>query len=142
MQPSTSAANPDAYVAGLAGWQRACVEDLRAAVRAAAPLEEVVKWRHLVYLSNGPVLLIRAEETRVLFGFWRGQRLQALEPRLKAGGKYEMATLELRKGMTISAEHARRLAREAVSLNQTCGDPTKDALPPRVGKPKPGRTTS
>ena len=139
MQPSTSAANPDAYVAGLAGWQREFVEKLRAAVRAAAPLEEVVKWRHLVYLSNGPVLLIRAEEERVLFGFWRGQRLQALEPRLKAGGKYEMATLELREGMTISAASVRRLAREAVSLNATLGDPTKDVLPVRAGKAKPAR---
>jgi hypothetical protein len=42
-----------------------------------------------------PFLLIRAEERRVLFGFWRGQRLRGIEPRLKPGGKYEMATLEL-----------------------------------------------
>lgn len=139
MQASRPAANPDAYVAGLDGWQRDCVEKLRAAVRAAAPLEEVVKWRHLVYLSNGPVLLIRAEEERVLFGFWRGQRLQAIEPRLKPGGKYEMATLELREGMAISVANVRRLAREAMSLNQTCGDPTKDVLPVRVEKPKPRR---
>ena len=32
----------------------------------------------LVYFSNGPVLLIRAEDERVLFGFWRGQRLASL----------------------------------------------------------------
>ena len=142
MQASNPAANPDAYVADLHGWQRECVEKLRAAVRAAAPLEEVVKWRHLVYLSNGPVLLIRAEEKRVLFGFWRGQRLRAIEPRLKAGGKYEMATLELREGMTISAASARRLTREAVSLNTSCGDPTKDVLPMRAARPKPRRHKS
>lgn len=142
MQPSTSAANPDAYVASLHGWQRERVEKLRAVVRAAAPLEEVVKWRHLVYLSNGPVLLIRAEAERVLFGFWRGQRLQAIEPRLKSGGKYEMATLELRDGTAISAARVRRLAREAMSLNATCGDPTKDALPVRVEKQKPRRASS
>ena len=52
----------------------------------------------LVYFANGPVLLIRAEEERVLFGFWRGQRLREIEPRLKPGGKYEMATLEFREG--------------------------------------------
>lgn len=119
MQASKPSGNPDAYVASLHGWQRECVENLRATVRAAAALEEVVKWRHLVYLSNGPVLLIRAEQTRVLFGFWRGQRLQAIEPRLKAGGKYEMATLELREGMAITAARVRRLVREAVSLNET-----------------------
>lgn len=127
MRRTTPAADPDAYVAGLAGWQRACVESLRAAVRKAAPLEETVKWGHLVYLSNGPVLLIRAEETRVLFGFWRGQRLRAIEPRLKAGGKYEMATVELREGAVLTPSLASRLAREAVALNLSLGDPTRAA---------------
>jgi hypothetical protein len=125
MKKSAPAANPDAYVAGLDGWRRECVEDLRAAVRSAATLEEAVKWGHLVYFSNGPVLLIRAEEQRVLFGFWRGRRLRAIEPGLKPGGKYEMATLELREGTTLDAANARQLAKEAVALNQTLGDPTR-----------------
>ncbi len=125
MKKSAPAANPDAYVAALGGWQRPCVENLRAAVRGAAALEEVIKWGHLVYFSNGPVLLIRAEEQRVLFGFWRGQRLQAIEPRLKAGGKYQMATLELREGMTITSAVARRLTKQAVALNKSIGNPTR-----------------
>jgi hypothetical protein len=77
------------------------------------------------YFDNGPVLLIRAEENRVLFGFWRGQRLRETEPRLKPGGKYEMATLELREGDTIKPAVATRLAREAVVLNRAVGDPTR-----------------
>lgn len=125
MRKVPPAANPDAYVDALTGWRRACVEELRAAVRKAAKLEEVIKWGHLVYFSNGPVLLIRAEEQRVLFGFWRGQRLQEIEPRLKGGGKYEMASLELREGMSIKPTVARRLAKEAVALNKSIGDPTK-----------------
>lgn len=125
MKKTVPAANPDAYVASLDGWQRGCVENLRATVHSSATLEEVVKWGHLVYLCNGPVLLIRAEEQRVLFGFWRGQRLRAIEPALKPGGKYEMATLELREGMRISAATARRLTKEAEALNKTLGDPTR-----------------
>lgn len=125
MKKAAPAANPDAYVSGLDGWQRGCVEGLRAAVRSAATLQEAVKWGHLVYLSNGPVLLIRAEEQRVLFGFWRGQRLRAIEPGLKPGGKYEMAMLELREGMAISPARVRRLAKEAATLNKTLGDPTR-----------------
>jgi hypothetical protein len=124
MKKTKPAANPDAYVAALDGWQRKCVEALRETVRATADLEEVIKWGHLVYLANGPVLLIRAEESRVLFGFWRGQRLRAIEPGLKPGGKYEMATLELRAGMTVATATVRRLTREAAGLNKKLGDPT------------------
>jgi hypothetical protein len=133
MRRSTPAANPDAYVAGLGGWQRECVDHLRAAVRAASPLEEVVKWGHLVYLSNGPVLLIRAEEQRVLLGFWRGQRLLSIERRLEPGGKYEMATLVLREGMPVSTRTVRRLTKEAVTLNKKLGDPTRVARPGKEG---------
>lgn len=129
MMKTKPAASPDAYVAGLDGWQRDCVTNLRASVRAAATLEEVVKWGHLVYLSNGPVLLIRAEAQRVLFGFWRGQRLRAIAPALEPGGKYEMATLELHEGDTLGATTARRLTKQAVALNRTLGDPTRDARP-------------
>lgn len=102
---------------------------LRKSVRAASALGESIKWGHLVYHQNGPVLLIRAESDRVLFGFWRGQRLSEIEPRLKKGGKYEMATLELREGMTIAASTVRRLTQDAVALNKTLGDPTKAAKP-------------
>ena len=129
MKKLTPAAGPDAYVFALDGWRRECVESLRVNVRAISALEEVVKWGHLVYLANGPTLLIRAEEERVLFGFWRGQRLSAIEPRLKKGGKYEMATIELREGMTVKPSVVRRLAREAVALNQTLGNPTRAAKP-------------
>lgn len=127
MKKSVPASSPDAYVAALAGWQRKCVEQLRAAVREAATLEEVIKWGNVVYLSNGPVLVIRAEGERVLFGFWRGQRLRALEPRLRPGGKYEMATVELREGMTIEPAVVRRLVHDAVRLNEQLGDPRDDA---------------
>jgi hypothetical protein len=129
MKKSPVAASPDAYVAALAGWRRTCVEELRAAVRAVATLDEVVKWGHLVYLANGPVLLIRAEEERVLLGFWRGQRLRSLEPRLRPGGKYEMATIELREGAAIGAAAVRRLAAAAVALDARLGDPTRLARP-------------
>ena len=124
MQKSKPAANPDAYVDALRGWQRDIVVALRTSVRAAARFDEVVKWGHLVYLSNGPVLLIRAEQQRVLFGFWRGRKLCDIEPRLRPGGKYEMATLELREGDTIAGAVARRLAKQAAALNRTLGDPT------------------
>jgi hypothetical protein len=122
-------ASPDAYVAALDGWRHKLVAELRKNVLAAGTLDEQIKWGHLVYFANGPVLLIRAEDERVLFGFWRGQRLVDLEPRLKKGGKYEMATLEFREGKTIKPTTVRRLTNAAIDLNQQFGDPTQAAKP-------------
>jgi hypothetical protein len=140
---------PDAYVDALTGWRREAVVRLRGAVRGAGALDEVVKWGHLVYQASGPVLLIRAEEERVLLGFWRGKRLTALEPRLVPGGKHEMATMVVKEGTTLGAATLRRLAREAVALNLRLGDPTLAArragakratAPKRSTAPKaPGR---
>jgi hypothetical protein len=126
VRKTVPAASPDAYVAALAGWQRPCVEALRAAVRAASTFDEVIKWGHLIYFAKGPVLLIRAEEQRVLLGFWRGRRLRTIESRLKPGGKYEMATIEIREAVIIDSATVGRLAAKAASLNRTLGDPTKE----------------
>ncbi|WP_363798200.1 DUF1801 domain-containing protein [Lysobacter firmicutimachus] len=124
MKKSVPAASPDAYVAALDGWRRPLVEGLRRATLAAGTLDERIKWGHLVYFSNGPVLLIRAEEKRVLFGFWRGKRLVELEPRLKPGGKYELATMTLLEGDTIAATQVKKLVKSAIELNRSVGDPT------------------
>jgi hypothetical protein len=96
-------------------------------VRAGSKFEEQIKWGHLVYLANGPVMLIRAEEERVLLGFWRGQRLRELEPRLRPGGKYEMASVELREGDVIASASVKKLACEAARLNERLGDPARVA---------------
>jgi len=124
MQRSVIAESPDAYVASLSGWRARYVAALRSAVLEAAPLREVIKWGHLVYFSQGPVLLIRAEETRILLGFWRGQRLLTVEPRLKAGGKYEMATLELVESTPVKRSIVLQLVAMAAAFNMSHGDPT------------------
>ena len=124
MKKLKPAESPDAYVASLTGWQQRYVQALRSTVVSTAPLRETIKWSHLVYFSNGPVLLIRAEEKRVLFGFWRGKRLRGIEPRLKPGGKYEMATLALVEETPLEHATVVALVKEAVALNAVHGDPT------------------
>ncbi|WP_082610196.1 DUF1801 domain-containing protein [Bosea sp. Root381] len=119
------AASPDAYVEALSGWQRALVEQLRQAVLTAAELDERIKWTNLVYFSDGPVLLIRAEAERVLLGFWRGKRLRDIEPRLKPSGKFELANIVLREGDGIAPDLVDRLVSDAVALNRELGDPTR-----------------
>jgi hypothetical protein len=125
MKKAVPAADPEAYVEALTGWQRPLVEGIRATVRKSTRLEEVIKWGNLVYLSSGPALMIRAEDERVLFGFWRGQQMRDIEPRLKPGGKYEMATVELREGDGIAPATVRRLVKKAMRLNAALGDPTR-----------------
>ncbi|GAA0636181.1 DUF1801 domain-containing protein [Brevundimonas lenta] len=127
MRKSPPPSSPDAYVAALDGWRRELVERLRAAALSVDGMVEVIKWGHIVYLQDGPALLIRAEEERVLFGFWRGQRLRGIEPRLKPGGKYEMATLDLREGDDIAHEIAVDLARAAAQMNSDLGRPDRPA---------------
>ncbi len=126
-----AAASPDIYVRSLSGWRRDRVEMLRAAVLGAAALDEAIKWGHLVYSASGPVALIRAEESRLLFGFWRGQRLREIEPRLKPGGKYEMARLEISEATPVDPAVVGALVRRAAALNAELGDPTRATKGPQ-----------
>ena len=117
-------ASPDEYVQSIGGWQRDRVDMLRAIASDVGDSDETVKWGHLVYMANGPAFMIRAEESRVLFGFWRGKRMLDIEPRMIGTGKYEMKTLDLREDTSIDPAIAERLIREAIKLNRTVGNPT------------------
>ena len=117
-------ASPDDYVQSIGGWQRDRVELLRGNAHRIGDSEETVKWGHLVYMANGPAFLIRAEENRVLFGFWRGKRMLDIEPRMTGTGKYEMKTLDLREDAVIDPSVAERLIVKAIQLNRTIGNPT------------------
>jgi len=125
MKKKAPAANGCAYVEGLKGWQRVCVETLREAVTRTKLFAEEVKWGHLVYSANGPALLIRAEDARVILGLWRGQRLKDIAPSLVAGGKYEMARIVFGPDDAVNAALTKRLAIAAHALNARLGDPTK-----------------
>jgi hypothetical protein len=119
-----AAESPDAYIAALSGWQLELCTMLRAAVMRAAAFEETIKWTNLVFLANGPCILIRAEEKRVLLGFWRGKRLCEIEPRIKASGKYELGNLIMTEETVIDVAVIERLAAEAYRLNFDLGNPS------------------
>jgi len=122
-----AAESPDAYVAALSGWQRKHCEMMRAAIMTAAAFEETIKWTNLVFMANGPCILIRAEEHRVLLGFWRGKRLCDLEPRIKASGKYELGNLVMTEATEVSPKMVAALAAEAFRLNAELGNPAAGA---------------
>ena len=120
-----NAASPEADLAALKGWRRELVDHLRDNVLAAAKLAEGIKYGNLFYTSNGPAVVIRAEDKRVLLAFFRGKRMREIEPRLKPSGKYELANIVLVEGDALAAGTIRKLAKEAVALNKRLGDPTK-----------------
>lgn len=119
-----AAASPDAYVEALSGWQRERVEMLRAAINAGGDFQEIIKWHNLVFVSNGLCMLIRAEEARVLLGFWRGKRLLHMDSRIKATGKYELANLVMVEETQVDSVLMTQLASAAAALNLEYGDPT------------------
>lgn len=126
--PGTAAmqsfASPEAFIAALDGWRLDLVTMLRAAVDAGGAFDQQIKWGNLVFASNGLAILIRAEEHRVLLGFWRGKRLTGIEPRIKPSGKYELGNIVLFEGDSIEPAQVTRLAAAAADLNRTLGDPT------------------
>ena len=124
MMKGPVAANPDAYVGALSGWQRPCVEMLRSAIHAGGAFDETIKWKNLLFLSNGPAIVIRAEQHRVIFALFRGKRLRRLDARIKASGKFELANLIVTGPDQLDPEAITLLASEAAALNAEFGDPT------------------
>jgi hypothetical protein len=120
-----AAANPDAFVQELSGWQLELVTMLRTAVNAGAAFDEIIKWGNLIFVHGGLCLLIHVEDHRVVFGFFRGKRLTALEPRIKPSGKYELGNIVFFEGDWLDPAHVAALARAAATLNDELGDPTR-----------------
>jgi len=125
MRKGPLAATPEEYVQSIDGWQRDRVEMLRDIAAKVGDSQEIVKWGHLVYMTDGPTFLIRAEDDRVLLGFWRGKRMMDIEPRMVGGGKYELRTLHMFEDTEIDPAIAERLMRESIALNYSLGNPTK-----------------
>jgi hypothetical protein len=117
-------ASPDAFVDAQDSWRRPLVETLRAAVLAAAPFEEAIKWGNLVFMSGGFCMLIHVEDHRVMLGFLRGKRLAELEPRIRPSGKYELGNWTFVEGDGVDTDHVTALAARAAALNAELGDPT------------------
>lgn len=124
MIKGTAAENPDAYVEALSGWQRNYVEMLRAAFHAGGDFSETIKWTNLLFVSNGPCIVVRAEETRVIIAFFRGKRLVHLDPRIKPSGKFELANFIVKADPGLDPAVVTQWAREAAALNAELGSPT------------------
>lgn len=99
-------------------------EMMRAAIMAAADFAETIKWTNLLFSTQGPCIVIRAEEQPVILALFRGKRLAHLDPRIKPSGKYELGNLILDEPSPIDHVTIERIAAEAARLNAVQGDPT------------------
>ena len=98
---------------------------LRDVVRAAAPeAQEKIKWAQPVFEDNGPFCYINAFKNHVNFGFWRGVELLNEAGVLEGSGE-KMCHVKVTGLEDIQDEVFGDLAREAVALNRSKGDPTK-----------------
>ena len=119
-----AAKTPEEWFAIYSGWPRACAEALREAIVAGAIFEQKIKWGNLMFAHHGLCVLIHVDDARVILGFFRGKRLCALDPAIKASGKYELGNITFRAGDPVDPERIARLAAAAAALNVELGDPT------------------
>ena len=109
----------------LIGRRQAALEELRDRLQARARAELIVSTQMDVLAHAQLILTVTSALHDVIFGFWRGRSLRSIEPRLKPGGKYEMATLELVEGTPLLQATVSQLAKRAAELNGSLGNPTQ-----------------
>lgn len=114
-------------MAGLAKPQAEVVTALRQLIKQAAPkATESIKWAQPVYEDNGPFAFIQAHRQHVTFGFWRGAQMSDPRGILEGDGE-RMRHVKLASVADIRKTELQRMVREAVTMNQTLGDPTRRA---------------
>lgn len=119
-------ANVDEYIASLEGWKADVVAKARQIVLAAAPeATEAIKWSQPVYSTNGPCIYVKAFKDSVNFGFWWGIHLDDPKGLLQGTGD-KMRHVKLTSLEDIHEEALADFVRQAIELNETQGDPTKD----------------
>jgi hypothetical protein len=121
MQKAPPAADPEAYVEALTGWQRPLVEGIRATAQEHAA--RVIRGT----LERSGFAVRRGR--RVLFS--RGSRCATSTP---DGGQYEMATVELRE---VTGSATVRWLGKLMRLNWPRATDPFEALRASVGNPGP-----
>lgn len=116
----------DDYIAGLEDWQAEIVSGVRQIILKSAPeATEAVKWAQPVYELNGPFAYIKAFKSSVNFGFWRGIDISDPDGLLQGTGD-KMRHVKLSTLNDIHEEKFDEFIRQAIKLNETKGDPTKN----------------
>ncbi len=117
----------DGYVAALTQPMRElCARVLSVVVDSAPDAVLAIQGGQPVWDKNGPFAWLEAHKTHVGFGFWRGAQLHD-DRGLLQGGDDSRRYIKLVLGEDIDVDAISLLIHQAVALNVTRGDPTKQA---------------
>lgn len=106
------------YLDGMPSEHKRIATALISLVQQAAPKSTAaVKWDQIAFEQNGPFCFIKDTAACVVFGFWRGQELNAAKS-LKADSK-TMAHLDLVAEGDVRKPLFQGWVKEAVRLNLT-----------------------
>lgn len=115
----------DGYISDLEESKSKIVSMLRKIILEAAPeAKESIKWAQPVYESNGPFAYIKAFNTNVNFGFWRGIDIADPKGLLKGSG-IKMRHVNITSLDNIDEGAFVDFIHQAIELNKIKGDPTK-----------------
>ena len=105
------------YLHGLPNEHKKIASALMKLVQQAAPKASVaMKWDQIAFEQNGPLCFIKSVSTHVVFGFWRGQEIDAAKGKLEPDNK-SMAHLKLKSEGDINRNLVQAWVKEAVKLN-------------------------
>lgn len=110
----------DEYIAGLSGWKRELVTDLRTLVHDAVPdVREEWKWSTPVFASGGPVCAIGAFADHVKLNFFKGASLPDPHGLFNAGLDAKASrAIDLHEGDAVDRPALADLLGAAVARNR------------------------
>ena len=81
-------------------------------------MDEIIKWKNLVYQKNGYVCAILIHKNHVNLEFWHGTELEDPKNLLEGTGK-KMRHIKVTDESTIDAEYIKILIGESSELNKS-----------------------
>lgn len=80
-------------------------------------MDEIIKWKNLVYEKNGYVCAILIHENHVNLEFWRCTELQDPKNLLEGTGK-KLRHIKIKTESEINDEYIKKLLEESIELNK------------------------
>jgi hypothetical protein len=81
-------------------------------------MDEIIKWKNLVYEKNGYVCAILIHKNHVNLEFWRGTELQDPKSLLEGTGK-KLRHVKIKAMSEIDNDYIKKLLEESIELNKS-----------------------